>query len=293
MRGGWRTSYCRVGAINEHETEGSAPDSPVSRKIASPAAAWWEAPVELFHLRLILLLAMLAGVVVFAIRDVQNRHARTEWKRTLNVALVIVRVGVVDDAAVVGVERRAKHLEEVLTRELHRYRDTPEKPFALSVFGPVDALPAPQPGDGIAAEVKQAWEMHRWRTPIDDELGLDADAYDSRVYLVVRPAGQGQQFVEGASEQGGRIGMTDVELDKSMVDFALFVSAHELLHTLGAVDRYDETGHTFASQGPKPKGAILTEVMGHGRPSPTGVDMPPESLDELWVSPETAKEIGW
>jgi hypothetical protein len=95
------------------------------------------------------------------------------------------------------------------------------------------------------------------------------------------------------------VGLVEVELDATMVDFALFVAAHELLHTLGATDRYDDAGEPLVPEGladpdlePRyPQHA--TEVMARHRAVAPGRSKPPESLDELVVGDTTAREIGW
>jgi hypothetical protein len=135
---------------------------------------------------------------------------------------------------------------------------------------------------------------------VDSAAAIDGDAYDARVYVVVRaPSQEKLRFVEGASEQGGRIGTLEVDLDASMVDFALFVTAHELFHTLGALDRYDATGATTIPDGlAEPEASPLlsqryAELMSRGRAVAPGHDEAPDSLDMLRVNALTAREIGW
>jgi hypothetical protein len=95
------------------------------------------------------------------------------------------------------------------------------------------------------------------------------------------------------------VGVARADIDASMLDFALFVAAHELFHTLGASDKYDATGHaTFPGGFAEPERIPLypqrgAELMARNLPlSPTS-ERPPETLDELWVGDATATEIGW
>jgi len=91
----------------------------------------------------------------------------------------------------------------------------------------------------------------------------------------------------------------EVELDRSMVDFALFVATHELMHTLGATEKYDAAGHVLVPAGladpdqePRyPQGRA--EIMARSRAVAEGSEVPPESLDELAIGLATAREIGW
>ena len=105
--------------------------------------------------------------------------------------------------------------------------------------------------------------------------------------------------MEGTSQEGGKIGLVEVELDGTMIDFALFVAAHELLHTLGATDKYDAAGHTLVPSGlaepdkwpPYPQ--RFAEAMARNVPLGPAEERPPASLDELSIGSATAREIGW
>jgi len=255
-----------------------------------------------YRVRVGLLLSVLLVVLIYAAATIRRRRARNDWQRTVNVAVVLVRMGPVDEAAIVSLRDRARVLEDHLTRELHRHRATPEKAFSLVMYGPVDATEAPPvvAGEGMIDLLKHNYAQWRWLRKIDARAAIDCGPFDSCVYLVVRPpAHERQWFVEGSSEQGGRIGIIEVELDPAMVDFALFVTTHELLHTLGALDKYDGTGRTLVPIGlAEPEASPLypqrfVEIMARGRPISEGSEKPPETLEELRIGPVTATEIGW
>jgi hypothetical protein len=118
--------------------------------------------------------------------------------------------------------------------------------------------------------------------------------------LVLRaPRDKGIAWVEGSSELGGRVGVARIDLDPSSVDLALFVTTHEFFHTLGASDKYDATGRALIPQGlvepdrvpPFPQ--RYAEVMARNLVLAPGSERVPESLAELGVGIETAREIGW
>ena len=104
---------------------------------------------------------------------------------------------------------------------------------------------------------------------------------------------------EGQSEQGGRVGIAQCELDDEMADFALFVAAHELFHTLSATDKYDASGRTLIPDGLADPARVprfpqeYAELMARNRPLDAVNEAPPTSLAELRVGPLTAAEIGW
>ncbi len=220
----------------------------------------------------------------------------------MSVAIVLVRLGPIDDAAVAAFRDRVPALETRLAEERRRYRADAARPFALTWVGPIDVSERPPKaaGDGLLDAAKESWALWRWTSRVDRVAGLRAGDYDSRIYVAARaPASEERAMVEGESEEGGRIGAVEVELDATMADFALFVAAHELFHTLGASDKYDAVGRTLVPSGlaepdrvpPLPQ--VFAELMARNRPVAPGIERPPENLDELAVGPWTAQEIGW
>jgi hypothetical protein len=255
-----------------------------------------------FRLRVSVLLVVLAGVLLYAYRDVSRRRARNEWQRTLHVGLVVVRLGAVDDASVAQLRERAHALEATLAAEAARYVGPGRpKPFEIEVYGPVDAAsPPPLPeGDGALDLVRYTIAKRRYLARVDAAAGVD-DGLDSRIYVAARPGhARGANVVEGASEEGGRTGIVEVDLDATMVDYALFVFAHELFHTLGATDKYDAAGLTMIPDGLAEPDAEprypqrYVELMARRRPLAPGKEKSPDTLHDLRVGPSTAREVGW
>lgn len=253
--------------------------------------------------RVAILLGILAVVLLYAWNDVTRRRSRTTWERPLEVAFVVLRKGEIDPSATALMRKRARDLEDVLAAEQARHRGGSSfKPFSFQVYGPIDVASSPPSpaGDGILDLVSYTYEAWRYFRDVDARADVPGRGFDSRVYLVVRPpADARRRFVEGQSEEGGTIGSVDVELDESMVDFALFVATHELLHTLGATDKYDASGRARVPDGlADPARSPLfpqshAEVMARNVVLGPRDERPPESLDELRIGQATAREIGW
>lgn len=255
-----------------------------------------------FRIRVAVLLTILAGVLLYAWRDVRQRRARNDWSRTLDVAVVVLRQGPVSDEHVAALRARLPHLTELLTAELRRYRADGPEPFSLSFHGPVEVSVGPPspPGDGIVDLARHSYATWSYRQTIDADADVGGRGIDARIYVVVRPPRDSRRtLVEGSSQQGGRVGFVEVELDASMVDLALFVTAHELFHTLGATDKYDASGQVLVPSGlaePQLSPALpqrYVELMARHRPIAPGVAEPLTGLHELRVGPVTAREIGW
>ena len=84
-----------------------------------------------------------------------------------------------------------------------------------------------------------------------------------------------------------------------MADFTLFVAAHELLHTLGATDKYDANGLALDPTGLAEPSLVpkypqrFAEVMARNRPLAADREAVPAALSELAIGALTAQEIGW
>jgi len=252
-----------------------------------------------YLIRVSVLLTILLGVLLYAWLDVRSRRARIAWERPLQVGLVVVRAGPVATEATDSLRARLPMLQSRLSEAFSRYRSG-GVPVYFQMAGPVDGRRPPAPrGGGVLDAARDSYEMWRYSREVDRRAGLNSSATDARIYLIVRePMDAKRKFVEGFGEQGGRVGVVEVELDDAMVDYALLVAVHELLHTIGATDKYDETGQALVPEGlAEPDLQPLypqryVEVMARGRPIAPGKEELPGSLDELGIGPSTAREIG-
>jgi hypothetical protein len=254
-----------------------------------------------FLVRVSVLLTILVAVLLWALGDLLSRRARNQWQGTLQVAVVVLLHGDVDPASIGALRQRLPALQDVLDREFRRYRSGPA-PFHFVLHGPTPAGAPPRPPevDETWPTVLHAYRQWRYLSPIDERLGLDGADWHSRVYLVARaPRDARVQVVEGYGQEGGRIGVVEVELAPSMVDPVLAVATHELFHNLGAVDKYDAAGRTLLPAGlarPEQRPTLpqrRVEVMARGRPLADGSEAQLDDLHELGVGPATAAEIGW
>jgi hypothetical protein len=252
--------------------------------------------------RVYVLLAALAGTLLWAWHDVRARRQRTEWQRPVEVSVALVELGQVDRPSLIALRQSFPALEKRLAVESHRFGKSLARPIAFTIFGPVavDRPPPADPDDSLVSLARHAYEQWRWTRAVDRGSGLESAGFDSRIYVVVRaPSDSARSWVEGSSEQGGRVGVARIELARCSVSLALFVVTHELFHTLGATDKYDAQGRALIPQGlVEPNRAPLypqrfAEVMTRNLVLAPGAERPPESLSELGVGDETAREIGW
>ncbi|HKO51001.1 MAG TPA: hypothetical protein VJV79_25005 [Polyangiaceae bacterium] len=249
-----------------------------------------------------ILLGLLLATITWACLELRSRRARTEWQRPLEVAVALVQLGAVDTSALVALRARFPDLEARLSEEYHRHRGHLSKPVKFTLFGPVtvDRAPPADPDTTLLSLGRHAYEQWRWTHAVDVGSHLPAREFDSRIYVLVRaPRDSERSLVEGSSEFGGRVGVARIELNASTVDLALFVVSHELFHTLGATDKYDEVGRVMIPDGLVEAERVplypqrYAEVMTRHLVLAVGSERPPDSLAELGVGTLTAREIGW
>jgi hypothetical protein len=262
--------------------------------VSRPRTRW-------FYARVIVLLGILVVVIAYAAHDVLARRARKAWDHTLSVAVIVIRKGPVDDESVESFRHRGPLLEARLESELHRYKPGAPKPFAFTVYGPVDGTtgePAVK-GDGIVDLASHAWDLRTWTRDVDSRAHVVSGAFDSRIYITVQPPRSEKHLIEGSSEQGGRVGVVTVDLDELTVDFAWSVVAHELFHTLDATEHYDDKGRAMVPDGLVEPDLVplypqrFVEIMTRGRPISQTVERTLDVIDELGVGKATAREVGW
>jgi hypothetical protein len=259
-----------------------------------------------YYVRVAVLSAILLVVIAYAAHDMQRRRARTAWIEPIKIGIVVLELETSEQRLapdvladlIQGFER----LEERLNDEFRRYRPGAADAFNLEPHGPILVTEAPPSGDVRDAWslVRQTYELWRYTARVNRAGAVPAAAFDSMIYVTAEPAGDDTaKFVEGFSQQGGTVGVTRIQLDASTVDLCLFVIAHELMHTLGATDRYDASGRTLLPVGLGDPDQVplypqlRTEVMARNRVLAPGEEVPPDALDELRVGPSTAAEIGW
>jgi len=250
-------------------------------------------------LRLTILLTILA---IVAGGQWLTRERVTSWQSPLWVTVYPV--------AGSSSERVAAHIRGLDAREFTdigaflkeqagRYGRDLQAPLRLQVAPPLDGLPPDVPPDG--SRLKTAlWslKMRWWAWRRDREDGLPSP--DVQMFVVYREAGRGELEERSVGVQKGMFGIVNAVASRGHASLNRVVIAHELLHILGASDKYD----TWSGQPLEPGGLAdpdreplypqtRAEIMG-GRiaVSPTRIQMP-ASLRSCVIGPQTAREIGW
>ena len=249
-------------------------------------------------LRLALLLAVLAFVALGAWLD---RSRSTDWDAPLRVTVYPIADG--DDAATRGyVERLTAEdyaaIGSFFAAEAERHGLALAEPVRVRVSHAAGSPPRPPAGAGMAGIA--AWSLRfrywAWRVAMDDPLPTP----DVQVFALYHPPGDGQAVPDSVGLSKGLMALAHLYASDVAHGSNQMVIAHELLHTLGATDKYDRgTGLPQVPQGlgdpgqSPPYPQEFGEIMA-GRIAVSAREATiPDDLDAMLVGPLTAREIGW
>lgn len=190
-------------------------------------------------------------------------------------------------------------VSDFFKREAERYKVEIEEPVTFDL-APEITTPPPQTPDTDANPLSIAWwslKMRYWSWSVENYTGPEPDI---RLYAEFHKSGKDTRLDSSFGLQKSRISIARQFSTGRMRGKNLVIVAHELLHTLGATDKYDlgtlrvhyPVGYAEPDKSPLyPQ--KKAEIMGGRIPvSKTRMKIPP-SLRHCIVGPVTAKEIGW
>lgn len=139
--------------------------------------------------------------------------------------------------------------------------------------------------------------MRYWAWQSPDVPGV---APDIKLFVVYHDPALTSTLTHSVGMQKGLYGVVNVFALRSMMGSNDVITAHELLHTLGATDKYDRQTnqplHPIGYAEPT-KDPLLpqthAELMGGRTPLTSKESVTPESLNHVVVGKLTAAEIGW
>lgn len=254
--------------------------------------------------RIVVLYFVLANVAVGAWA---TRLRTTSWQRPLSVTIHVIN-GDGSAASAAYIDRLLamdEHemdeffgdVERFFTREGERYAAVQDEAVDIIFAGMREELPPAPPRGGSMIEV-MAWSLHLrfWSWLNDDYDALQ----DGEIFVIYFDPARTRTLAHSLGLQKGLIGVVNAFAAPHMTAENHVVIAHELLHMVGAGDKYDP-----ASNAPRvPEGLAephreplypqrLAEIMaGRIALGPRKVEAP-RSLDQAVIGEATAREIGW
>jgi hypothetical protein len=248
------------------------------------------------YLRIALLLFVL---VLAAVGTVLDRVRTTDWDRPLRVGLFPISADgrKATDEYIDGLgEAQFALIIDFFERQAERYGLAVERPIDLTLHDPVPEPPPLLPRNSGALgtmlwSLKLRW--YNWRVGGDSGEQI-------RMYVLYHDPSVTYEVPHSLGLQKGLVGVVYAYADESMDGQNNLVIAHELLHTVGATDKYDP--QTLQPQYPggyaeplrQPRHPqTLTEIMAGRRViSAQRAEMPPD-LERVVIGAATAAEIRW
>ena len=251
------------------------------------------------NLRIAFLLLLLGIAVYWNLHD---RLSTTDWDETLWIGVFPVNPGDGDrsgpyiDALT---QDSVADIERFLNHEAKRYGVVIARPVRVDLYPEVaEQPPAHDPGSGMFANMWWSLKMRLYANRNSQPPGRAPP--NIRIFVLYHDPSFSQSVPHSVGLQKGLVGLVHAFADREMTRTNNVVIAHEILHTLGASDKYDldSLAPVFPIGYADPDREPLypqdqAEVMAGRYPIDAHTFEMPESLDEVSVGEGTALEIRW
>jgi hypothetical protein len=246
-------------------------------------------------------IAVLLYILLFvAVGSYLARARARAWDRPLWVDVYLVAAGP-------GAETHA-YMDQVsadefsgigafFTEQARAYGLGVDRPFHFDLVGPTDALPEAPANGALLGTIVWSLSM-RWRVA-ELNWSSDAPSPDLVVFVVFHDPDSRTITERSTGLSKGLIAVAHVFADRRARGRNSMVIAHEMLHTVGATDKYDPRTNMplypigYAEPERRPLYPQTKAEIRAGRMAldPGRARIP--SIDEAVIGPATALEIGW
>ena len=245
---------------------------------------------------LLLVLVCVGGTALF------DRINTTSWEKTLWVGIFPLN-GDGSDAAGRYVSdltvQDFASLETFFAQEAARYGVKLDRPVRVELYpAPRELPPRLAPHSNALAVMWWSLKMRWYAHEAADVPGHPHSHI--RVFVVYHDPAVSETVPHSLGMQNGLIGVVHAFADGRMAGSNNIVIGHETLHTVGATDKYDlETGVPIYPGGygePDRSPRFpqrVAEIMAGQRPLSDHEQEMPDSLRDVVVGAQTAREIGW
>jgi len=174
------------------------------------------------------------------------------------------------------------------------------RPLFLPAMGAVIKELPPRPPEDRRDKLKMiAWslKLRYWLVKNVSSLGLDSRHI--RIFVAYHKGSKNKPLEHSYGLQKGLLGVVNAYASEKQSGQNNVVIAHELLHILGATDKYDRKGLPIFPMGYAEPDKVplypqeFAELMGGRIPETPDKAAIPASLDNSLIGPVTAREINW
>lgn len=247
------------------------------------------------NIRISILLFILATV---AQQSLLNDGA-PNWDKTLYVTLYPINAdGSEASARIISQldNTQFEGIETYMSEESGQYHLPLAKPFAVRLGSEVKKIP-PKPEFGALNTIIWSLRFRWWASQNSPKTNVPGDI---RLYILYHDPATNPVLKHSVALYKGRIGIVNVFADNAYGKQNNVIIGHELLHTVGATDKYDLNTNQpaypigFAEPNKEPLyPQSYAELMAGRIPLSETEAKIPFSLGQTLVGDLTAKEIGW
>jgi len=189
-------------------------------------------------------------------------------------------------------------IDRFFAREAARYRVGVDQPVEARLQRELTVMP-PQftAGGGVLATILWSLELRYWAWRVSRHASFRADI---RIFVLYHDPALTPTVPHSLGLRKGLIGVVYAFAAAGMSGTNAVVIAHELLHTLGATDKYDAASDAprfpdgFGNPAQEPLfPQRYAELMAGRRMQSAHLWTQPDDLDEVVIGSATAAEIGW
>ena len=258
--------------------------------------------MKLFSYRNLRVLLLLILLLVIAIVAQEQRLASTDWIEPLDVIIYPINGDGDPKTAAYIKNLRLSHfsgIDRFLTREGKRYHLLVEKPVETRLGLLIDELPPASPGRDLNPIKMLIWSLKlrywAWKITPDEDSALDS----VQLFAIYQQGENGKALKHSLGMQKGLLGVVNLFARPEQREQNSIVITHELLHTVGAMDKYDQHGkpiypHGYAAPNRKPLyPQRKAEIMAGQRAISESESKMASSLRAYIIGEQTAREINW
>ena len=243
---------------------------------------------------------LLLLLMVVAVGEWLTRERSTTWDETLWVTIYPINADGSEASReyIQNLERLDfEDVEQFMQEEAESFGIALERPVLINLADEVTSYPPKPPTNGkMFAVMLWSLKMRYWAFQHDNDPGPK----DIKIFVLYHDPETNRKLAHSIGLQKGMLGVVNAFSTGKMRGENNFVIAHEMLHTLGATDKYDlRTGLPIYPQGYADAALeplypqSLAEIMGGAVPlSELKAEMP-ENLKDTIVGELTAREIRW
>lgn len=189
-------------------------------------------------------------------------------------------------------------IDDFIAEEAREFNLALQRPFTLKLAPQVKSLPPEPPHSGAV------WEIMLWSLKLRywayQENTYQGPAPHIRVFIKYFDVKDQQPLAHSLGLQQGMVGIVNAFAARKMTAANAMVITHEILHTLGASDKYDLSsglpifpdGYVETTRNPLyPQ--ELAEIMAGKIPLSKDEAAIPRGLHQVIIGQQTAREISW